>query len=86
MTLSSRRSQSDEKVLAGDSLLVRGLFEPVAELSFEQPVHAAQFLFFAELQAVAHELGLAVFPMLAGNEVAFFDGALLAVAALAFQE
>ena len=44
------------------------------------------FCFSRKLQAVADDLLLAVFAMLPGDEVALFDGALLAVAALAFQK
>ena len=63
-----------------------GLLEQVAELRFEQPVVAAGLLLFAELEAVADDLGLAILAVLAGNEIAALDGALFGVAALAFQE
>ena len=85
MTLSRRRS-SAHQVLAGDALLQRGLFEGVAELPFEHAVDAADLLLFAKLQAVADDLRLAILAMLSGNEIALFDGALFAVAALAFEE
>src|SRR5579859_1556320 len=75
-----------EEVLAGDAFLVRGLFEPVAKLRFEQSVDAAELLFFAELEAVADQLRLAILAMLSGNEIALFDSALLAVTALTFEK
>ena len=86
MTLSRRRSRSDDQVLAGDALWMRGLFEGVAELGFQHAVDAAHLLLFAQLQAVADHLRLAVLAMLSGDEVALFDGALFAVAALAFEK
>ena len=73
------------QVLARDALLQRGLFEGVAELAFQHAVHAADFLLFAKLQAVAHDLLGAIFTVLSGDEVALFDRALLAVAAFAFE-
>ena len=86
MTLSSRRSSSDDQVLAGDAFHGRGFFEGAAELAFENAVHAARLLLLAQLQAVADDLLCAVLAMLAGDEIALFDGALLAVAALAFEK
>jgi hypothetical protein len=64
---------------------VSGLFEPAAELTFQDAVDAAHFLFFAELQAVADDLRFAVLTVLSGDEVALFDGALLAVTTLALE-
>ena len=75
-----------QHVFAGDALLLRGLFEIVAELRFEHAVDAARLLLFAKLQAVADESSPSIFAVLPGNEVALFDGALLGVAALALQE
>ena len=63
-----------------------GLFEGAAELAFENAVDAADLLLFAKLEAVADDLRLAILAMLSGNEVAALDGALFAVAALAFEE
>ncbi len=63
-----------------------GLFEDVAELGFQHAVDAAHLLLFAKLQAVAHHLRLAILAVLAGNEVAPLDGALLAVAAFALEK
>ena len=40
---------------------------------------------FSKLQAVADDLLGASLPVLSGNEIALFNGAFLAVAALAFQ-
>ena len=62
------------------------LLESIAELRFEKPIITAGLLLFAELQAIADQLRLAILAVLAGNEVALFDGALLGVAALALQE
>src|SRR5664279_2939887 len=73
------------QVFAGDALLQRCLLEGDAELPFQHAVHAADFLFLAKLQAVADNLLGPVLTVLPGNEVALFDGALLAVAALAFE-
>src|ERR1035441_6850191 len=73
------------QVLAGDALLQRCLLEGDAELAFQHAVHAAHLLFLAKLQAVAHNLLGAVLTMLPWNEVALFDSALLAVAALALE-
>ena len=73
-------------VVAGDALLVRGLFEPAAELPLEYAVDAADLLLFAKLQAIADDFRLAVFAMLPWDEVALFDGALLAVAAFPFEK
>ena len=73
------------QVLAGDALLQRCLLERDAELPFQHAVHTADFLLFAKLQAVAHNLLSAVLAMLSGDEVALLDGALFAVAALAFE-
>src|ERR1039457_889311 len=78
--------QGGHQVVAGDALGQGALFEGAAELPFQNAVHAACLLFFAKLQAVAHNLLRAIFAMLAGNEVALFDGALFRVAAFAFQK
>ena len=78
--------ETTQQVLAGDAFHVRGFFKADAELGFKHAVDAARFLLFAQLQAVAHQLGFAVFAMLPRNEVALFNGALLAVAALALQK
>ncbi len=55
-----------------------GLFEGAAELSFQHAVDAAHFLLFAQLQAVAYDFRFAILAMLAGDEIALFDGALFA--------
>src|SRR4029077_20410774 len=61
-------------------------FEIVAELTFQQPVGALHFLFLAQLQAVAGNFCAARLPVLARNEVALFNGALLGKAPQTFQE
>ena len=78
--------QVAHQVVAGDALLVRGFFEAGAELALQHAVDAPDFLLLTKLQAVAHDLRLAGLPVLSGNEVALFDGALFGVAALAFEE
>ena len=75
-----------QHVFAGNALLLRGLFEQVAELAFEDAEIAASLLLFAKLDAIADDLGLLVLAVLAGRKVALFDGALLAVAALALSK
>src|ERR1022692_4624098 len=73
------------QVFAGDALLQRCLLEGDAELAFQHAVDAADFLLLAKLQAVADNLLGPVLTVLPGDEVALFDGALFAVAALAFE-
>ena len=60
--------------------------EVVAELAFQREVNALGFLLLAQLQAVANNLGLAVFPVLSGSEVALLDGTLIAETLCAFEE
>ena len=67
-------------------LVREGLLEQVAELAFQQAVVAAGLLLFAQLEAIADDFRLAILAVLAGSEVALFDGALFGVAALAFQK
>ena len=64
----------------------RGFFKVVAELTFLREVDSLCFLLLAELQAVAYDFGLAIFPVLAGGKVPFFDGALVGEALRAFEE
>src|SRR5579862_5165854 len=78
--------ETTQQVLAGDAFLVRGFFKADAELRFQHAVDAAGFLLLAQLQSVAYQLGFAVFAMLPRNEVALFNGALLAVAAFTLQK
>ena len=75
-----------QEQFAGDALRARRLLEVVAELAFQGEVNALGFLLFAQLQAVANDLGLAVFSMLAGSEVALLDGTLIAETLCAFEE
>ena len=58
----------------------------VAELGLEQAVDALRLLLFAKLETVAYDFSFAILAMLPRYEVALFNGALLAVAALAFQK
>jgi hypothetical protein len=75
-----------QEQFAGDAGLARGLLEVVAELAFLGEVDALCFLLFAQLQAVAYNFSLAVLAMLAGSEVALFNGAFVAEALRAFQK
>ncbi len=58
---------------AGDARGAVGLFVVLAELAFEGEVHALGLLLFVQLQAVAHNFGLAVFAVLAGSKIALFN-------------
>jgi hypothetical protein len=73
-------------LFAGDALHGAGLLIQVAELAFEQLIIVARLLLFAQLQAVADQLRLAILAVLARSEVALLDRALLGVAALALEE
>src|ERR1700745_889742 len=64
--------------LTGHTLCPRGFLKVVAELGFLREVHALRLLLFAQLQAVANNLGFPVFPVLSGSEVPLFDRALVA--------
>ena len=50
------------------------------------PIVTAGFLLFAKLETVADDLRFAILAVLAGSEIALFDGALFGVAALALQK
>src|SRR5207302_1075628 len=78
--------QSVQQVFARNAFLQRGFLEIVAKLGLEKSVDAAGLLLFTKLKAIAHQLALTIFSMVAGNEVAFSNRALLAVAALTFQK
>src|SRR5208337_2594399 len=60
--------------------------EVIPELAFLGEVDAFGFLFFAQLQTVAYNLGLLVFPVLSGSEVAFLNRTFVAEALGAFEE
>ena len=75
-----------QQQFAGDALAARRLLEVVAELAFLREVHALRLLLFAKLQAVAHDLGLAIFTVLARSEITFFDRTLVRKALCAFEE
>src|SRR6266404_6518280 len=62
------------------------VLEVVPELAFLGEVDAFSFLFFAQLQTVAYNLGLFVLPVLSGSEVALLNRAFVAEALRAFQE
>src|SRR5205807_916687 len=65
---------------AGDAARSLGRLEIPAELILEHAVDALDFLLFAQLDAVAGELGLPRLAMLAGREVALLDRTLLRIA------
>src|SRR5208282_5194784 len=67
--------------LEADSLL-----EIIPELAFLGKVDAFGLLFFAQLQTVAYNLGLLVFPVLSGSEVAFLNRTFVAKALRALKE
>src|SRR5579872_48551 len=75
-----------QKDFTGNALRRRGLFEIVAKLAFLREIHALGLLLFAQLQAVADDLRLAVFTVLTGGKVTLLDGALVAETASAFEE
>src|SRR6266403_3672533 len=62
------------------------VLEVIPELAFLGEVDALGFLFFAQLQTVAYDLGLFVLPVLSGSEVALLNRAFVAEALRAFQE
>jgi len=66
-----------EQQFTGNTRLAHGLFKISPELVFQGEIHALGLLLFPELQAVTHNLGLAVLAMLAGSKVALFHGALI---------
>src|ERR1051326_6340334 len=76
--------QRAQKVFAGDAFLLRRSFEDVAELAFEELIVTPRLLFFAELESIAYQFRLAILTVLAGSEVALFNGALFGVATLPF--
>src|SRR5256885_4461611 len=75
-----------QQLLAGHALGARGLLEVVTELPFLREVDSLRFLLLTQLQAVPYNLGLAVFAMLSGSEVALLDGTLIAKTFRAFEE
>src|ERR1039458_5047111 len=75
-----------KQLLTRHSLGADRVLEVIAELAFLGEVNALRFLFFAQLQTVADNLGLLVFPVLSGSEVALFNGTFVAEALRAFQE
>ena len=76
-----------QQQVAGDAGLVRGLLVVGAELGLEREVDALGLLLLAKLQTVAdYLLDLAGLAMLAGGEVALFDGALLGEALGSLEE
>src|ERR1700678_4443836 len=72
--------------VAGDASCLVGLLIVGAELGLEGEVDALGLLLFPQLQAVAHNLGLAALAMLARSEVALFERATVAEAFGALQK
>src|SRR5271167_577867 len=75
-----------QEQFAGDALGARGLLEVITELAFLGEVNTLGLLFLSKLQAVAHDLRLAVLAMLARSKIALLDGTLIAEAFGAFEE
>src|SRR6185437_44806 len=76
-----------QQQFAGDAGLVRGLLIVGAELRLEGEVHALGLLLLTQLQTIADELlDLLRLAVLAGGEVALFDGALVGKALRALEE
>src|SRR5579864_8016330 len=75
-----------QKLLAGNPLRARSLLKVITELAFLREVDALRYLLLAQLQAVAHNFGLPVLPMLSGSEVALLDWALITETLCAFEE
>src|SRR5271157_1618325 len=75
-----------QQQFAGDASGTGGLLEVVAELAFLGEVRALRLLLLAKLKPVAHDLGLAVFTVLAGREIALFDRTFVGVALCALEE
>ena len=78
--------QRFQQLRAGYTLGLDRVLEVIPELAFLGEIDAFGFLFFAQLQTVPYNLGLFVFPVLAGSEVAFLNGTFVAEALRAFQE
>src|SRR6266404_5424729 len=62
------------------------VLEVIPKLAFLREIDALGFLFFAQLQTIAYDLGLLVFPVLSRSEVAFLNWAFVAEALGAFQK
>ena len=75
-----------DEQFAGDASGLVGLLVVGAELGLEREVDALGLLLFAQLQAVAYDLGLAALAMLAGSEIALLERALVAETLGAFEE
>src|ERR1700728_3012713 len=75
-----------QQQLAGDARGARCLLVIGAELPFQGKVDTACFLFFAQLQAVAYDLCLAITAVLARGKIALLDGALVGKTLRALQE
>src|SRR5579862_6960609 len=75
-----------EQFFTRNALGAGRVLKVIAELPFLGEVNALCFLLFTQLQTVADDLGLFVFPVLSGSKVALFNGAFVAEALRAFQE
>ena len=75
-----------DQQFAGDAGGAVGLLVVLAELAFEGEVHALGLLLLVQLQAVAHDLGLAILAVLARGEVALLDGAAIGVHLVPFKK
>ena len=75
-----------EQLFAGHTFRSSSILEVVAELAFLGEVNALGFLLFAQLQAIAYNLGLLVFPVLSGSVVTLLNRTLIAEALGALEE
>src|SRR4030095_3856557 len=65
--------QLRKQMFTGDSLLPRRLFEIGTELVFEYAVDPLHLLLLSQLQAVSHNLRLAIAAVLSRRKVTLFD-------------
>jgi hypothetical protein len=75
-----------DEQFAGDAGGAVGLFVVLAELAFEREVHALGLLLLMQLQAVAHDLGLAILAVHARGKVALLNRATVGKALGALQK
>src|ERR1700722_6511256 len=75
-----------EQLRTRNSFGTHRVLKVVSELAFLGEVNALSFLLLAQLQAVAYDFGLFIFPVLSRSEVALLDRAFVAEALRAFEE
>src|SRR5208282_4259013 len=72
--------------LAGNAGCAAGLLVVLAELAFQREIHALGLLLLMQLQAIAHDLGFAVFAVLTRRKIALLQRAAVRGALGAFQK